>query len=541
MRVLVLGLDGADYDFVRELLARGKLPTLGRISREGAFGPLRSTIPALTPTAWSSFLTGLNPAGHGIFNFSSNPNRSSERVESAASRAGAPFWQAIGAAGLRSAFVGVPFTYPPGRIDGLVVTGYGGPEPPYIAPDVARERILRAHPDLVTARHPMTERWWEDFERYTARLVDHVDQIADVCLLAYELEPDLSLLCVDFMSSDHIGHLGFHRLDPSHPAHDPADAGDELVRVYEAVDAACARLVDEAARRFGEEPTVVMLSDHGMKPIHWAFHTNRWLEENGHLRYRRRSLQRLKHGPLGGLAKVDQRLARTKRGYGKALDRVGVLPRPAASRTFADIDFGSTRAYCFGAGGQIFLGEASGARDDPLYAERLAGELAAIRHPETEDPAFAIRRKEELYHGPFLHKAPELVLLPHDERIHVDATRRPWASAFERHDRLDPEISYGFSGHHGLTGILAASGPGIRPANVPEGSEITQLAATLCRLLGVQVGGLDGAPVEAILADPGPTGETVQVTGAPRASEDSVYSEAEERRMIERLRDLGYE
>ncbi|MGH3114213.1 MAG: alkaline phosphatase family protein, partial [Gaiellaceae bacterium] len=82
MRVLCLGLDGADYDLVRELLGQGRLPTLARLSSEGTFGPLRSTIPAFTPTAWSSFLTGLNPAAHGIFAFTSNPNRGGGRLES---------------------------------------------------------------------------------------------------------------------------------------------------------------------------------------------------------------------------------------------------------------------------------------------------------------------------------------------------------------------------------------------------------------------------------------------------------------------------
>ena len=101
MRVLCLGLDGADYDLVRRLLDGGRLPTLARLARDGAFGPLRSTVPAVTPTAWSSFLTGLNPAGHGIFNFSTNPNRGRQRVEGAASRAGTPSgarWQRQGSA-----------------------------------------------------------------------------------------------------------------------------------------------------------------------------------------------------------------------------------------------------------------------------------------------------------------------------------------------------------------------------------------------------------------------------------------------------------
>jgi len=536
MRILCLGLDGADHDLVRDLLAQDRLPTIARLAREGAFGPLRSTIPAVTPTAWSSFLTGLNPAGHGIFNFSTNPNRSPQRVESAASRAGAPLWRLLGAAGIRSAFVSIPFTYPPEPMDGIVVTGYGGPTRPEILPAAARERILGAHPDLVTAHHPMAERWWEDFDGFTEKLLAHVDEIAGVCRLCLELEPDLGLLAVDFMSSDFAGHLGWHRLDPAHPAHDPAHAGDDLVRVYQEVDRACGELVEEAARLWGEEPTTLVLSDHGMRPIYWTFHANRWLEEAGYLRYRRRSLQPLKGGPLNAFAKVDQRLARTKRGYARALDLLP-LPQPRSDRAFADVDFGRTRAYCFATGGQIFLGEASGARRDPGVERELAGALAAIRHPDTGDPAFSVRRKEELYRGPFLDKAPELVILPHDERIHVDSSRRRWAQAFERHERLDPESFYGYSGHHGLTGILAAAGPGIKTADVPPGAEIGQLPATLLALHGLSAQ-LDYGPIEGVLeASP----DTAVAAQPAPSTETSVYTEEEEARMIEKLRDLGYE
>jgi hypothetical protein len=278
-----------------------------------------------------------------------------------------------------------------------------------------------------------------------------------------------------------------------------------------------------------------------MKPIYWTFHANRWLEEAGHLRYRRRSLQSLKRTRLHGLAKVDQRLARRTRWYGRAADIVPGVPAPAADRAFADIDFGSTRAYCFATGGQIYLGEASGARADPRYGDRLAEELGAVPHPETGEPAFDVLRKEELYHGPFLAKAPELVLLPRDERIHVDSTRRSWPAPLEVHDRLDPSVFYGYSGHHGLIGFLAASGPGIRPAPVPAGSEIVQLPATLLRLLGLAALGLDGEPIDGILADSSSGAVTAPAAAASDRSPASVYSEEEERKLVEHLRDLGYE
>jgi len=536
----VLGLDGADHALVSELVARGRLPTIGRLAREGTFGPLRSTIPAVTPTAWSSFLTGLNPGAHGIFNFSTNPNRAVRRLESAASRGGAPLWRALGAAGIRSAFVTVPFTYPPEPVEGILVTGYGGPARPEILPSAARERIFAEHPDLVTAHHPMQERWWEDFGRYASLLRRHVEEIGEVSRLALELEPDLGLLCVDFMSTDHAGHLGYHRLDPSHPAHDPAEAGEELVEILEATDRVCGELAEAAAALYGEEPTLLCMSDHGMKPIHWTFHLNRWLEEQGLLRYRRRSLQPLRGGRLDALHKVDSRLARRTGWWTPAVDVLPLAPRSGPDRAFADIDFTRTRAYAFATGGQLFLGERTGARTDPRFEDELAGALEAIPHPETGEPAFRAVRKRDLYHGPYVDKGPELLVLPHDERIHVDGNRRPWTQAWDRHDRLDPEIGYGYSGHHGLNGILAAAGPGIRPADLPEGAEITQLAATILRLFGLAAEGLDGRPLEEILEPSSADAETV-VAGRGGASEQPVYSEEEERRIVERLRDLGYE
>jgi predicted AlkP superfamily phosphohydrolase/phosphomutase len=539
MRVLCLGMDGADYGLVGELLEHGRLPTLAGIIRDGAYGPLRSTVPAATPTAWSSFLTGLNPARHGIFNFSTNANRAPSRLESARSRSGVPVWRTLGAAGVRSAFVTVPFTYPAEEMDGIIVSGYGGPPEPQIVPASAAAAIRARHPGLVTAHHPMRERWWEDFDRYARLLVEHVGQIESVCEQCFELEPDLGVLVVDFMSTDFAGHLGYARLDPKHPAHDPANSGDELVQVYEAVDAACGRLIDAARERFGEEPTVLMMSDHGMKPMYWVFHLNRWLEQHGYLRYRARSLQRAKGTRLRSLAGVDQRIARTSGLYTRVADAIPLIPGTAADRAFADIDFPRTRAYSFATGGQVYLGESSGASADPALAERIATELEAERHPETGEQLLRVLRKPDIYHGPHLDRAPDLIVLSIDERIHVDSLRRRGTPAMEVHDTLDPENAYGYSGHHGIDGILGARGPGIRPGSVPEGSGIVQMAATILRLHGIEADGLDGAPIDAILAE---EGDAVHVAAqATDGSDEGVYSADEEAGILERLRDLGYE
>jgi len=68
-KVIVVGLDGLETSIVEAMLAQGELPNLGKIRSSGSYRRLGTTYPAQTPVAWSSFATGTNPGGHGIFDF----------------------------------------------------------------------------------------------------------------------------------------------------------------------------------------------------------------------------------------------------------------------------------------------------------------------------------------------------------------------------------------------------------------------------------------------------------------------------------------
>src|SRR6185436_13708804 len=68
-RVIVLGVDGLDYQLVRRLIAEGRMPNFARLSHSGVFQPLASSIPPQSPVAWSTFITGLDPGQSGIFDF----------------------------------------------------------------------------------------------------------------------------------------------------------------------------------------------------------------------------------------------------------------------------------------------------------------------------------------------------------------------------------------------------------------------------------------------------------------------------------------
>jgi len=68
-KVVVVGLDGLEPAIVETMLRRNELPNFAKVRDRGSYGRLRTTYPAQTPVAWSSFATGTNPGGHGIFDF----------------------------------------------------------------------------------------------------------------------------------------------------------------------------------------------------------------------------------------------------------------------------------------------------------------------------------------------------------------------------------------------------------------------------------------------------------------------------------------
>src|ERR1700722_1497947 len=68
-RIIFLGLDGLDPGLTERYMAEGKLPNFSRLRDQGSFHRLRTTFPALSPVAWSTFATGVSPAKHNIFDF----------------------------------------------------------------------------------------------------------------------------------------------------------------------------------------------------------------------------------------------------------------------------------------------------------------------------------------------------------------------------------------------------------------------------------------------------------------------------------------
>jgi predicted AlkP superfamily phosphohydrolase/phosphomutase len=152
-RAVILGFDGMDPDLADRFMKEGRLPNLVKLREKGTFSKLRTTFPAISPVAWSTFMTGVNPGKHNIYDFLARdtnnylPYLSSAEIkgpkrhikigkysipfgktEIKAMRKGTPFWHWLGNAGIFSSVIRVPVTFPPEKFQGVLLSGMCVPD-----------------------------------------------------------------------------------------------------------------------------------------------------------------------------------------------------------------------------------------------------------------------------------------------------------------------------------------------------------------------------------------------------------------------------
>ncbi|MDH5744709.1 MAG: alkaline phosphatase family protein, partial [Candidatus Aminicenantes bacterium] len=152
-KLVILGLDGMDPVLIEKYMSKGKLPHFSKLSEQGSYAKLETTIPSISPVAWSSFMTGCHPAKHNIFDFLSRdpktylPDLSSARIGSPKKvfplgkyniplskpeikglRKSIPFWKILGDNGIFSTVLRIPVTFPPEKFRGHLLSGMCAPD-----------------------------------------------------------------------------------------------------------------------------------------------------------------------------------------------------------------------------------------------------------------------------------------------------------------------------------------------------------------------------------------------------------------------------
>jgi predicted AlkP superfamily phosphohydrolase/phosphomutase len=127
-KVFVLGLDGATFDIIDALIAKGRLPNLEKLIQQGCGRELLSTIHPFSAQAWSSFMTGMNPGKHGIVDFTEHVKGEYKlKFLNASHRRGKSLWRILSDHGKRVGVLNVPFTYPPEEVNGFMISGMDAP------------------------------------------------------------------------------------------------------------------------------------------------------------------------------------------------------------------------------------------------------------------------------------------------------------------------------------------------------------------------------------------------------------------------------
>jgi predicted AlkP superfamily phosphohydrolase/phosphomutase len=366
-RLFILGLDGSPLPLLKQLMAAGDLPNLARAFEGGSSVEMNSSLPDVSAVAWTSVNTGKNPAKHGIYGFvDRKPGTNNIEVMTATHVRAKTVWELVSDAGRRAVAINVPLSYPPQRINGVVVSDFLAPAltkavyPTTVLP-VLETMGYRIDTDPWVARQSL-EAFIEDF-KITA------DKRAEAVMYLMDAEA-WDLFFVVFMETDRLHHFMWQYMEEDDPTYGPM-----FIDAYRRIDALAGKILSKLT----DDDQLIIMSDHGFTTLHREVYLNVWLEQEGYLRFT--------EGGEKGLPAMDRK-----------------------SRAYS-LDPG--RVYINLAGrepnGSVAPSEA------PALIDELSAKLANLRDPETGNHMIStVYRADDIYSGPYRDKAPDLLVMPPD-------------------------------------------------------------------------------------------------------------------------------
>ncbi len=278
-RVLLIGLDCAEPSLVFDAW-RSDLPNLHRLMGSGVWGRLESCHPPITVPAWSCMMSGRDPGELGIYGFRNRARRSYDPPAIATSLdvAEKRIWQLLSAEGRRCAVLGVPGTYPPSPVNGIMVSCFLAPSngavrthPPELGEEI--DRIAGGYvADVRDFRTEDKRRLLADIRSMTARRF-----LVARHLLARE---SWDFFAMVEMGIDRIHHAFWRFFDREHRLYQPGNPFESAIHdYYVEVDAEIGRLIDAAG-----DVSVLVVSDHGARRMEGGVRINEWLLREGYLR-----------------------------------------------------------------------------------------------------------------------------------------------------------------------------------------------------------------------------------------------------------------
>ena len=528
-RLLLIGVDGATFRIIDPLIKEGRLPNIAKMKSIGVHGTLNSTIPLVSPVAWTSLMTGTNPDKHNIYDFVRKvPGSYKFEVNTAANRKVEPFWMNLSSENKRVFVFGVTMTYPPDPVNGYMISGLGTPQdsdkqsyiyPPEFAMDITNDYAdINAMPEADLRKLSSSD---IEKEKYLKSIFDDIDNKMKFFKYMWQKEKfDFSFLF--FIHTDGISHYFWRYMDSSHKQYEPGAYSDSIYKVYEKIDSA----IGELLTLIEDETDVVLVSDHGFGSLNRVVFLNNWLASKDYLRFKDvSSFKTLLYKSVGLVRRRKRR-----------------------KKNIKEIDWRKTKAFFSGTVGNIFLNikdrEPDGIIDISDYgklSEELQKDLMDLYDPETgENIVEKVYKKDELFNVKDGTVAPDLFVTFKSgysvvgEEIGLHAIKDTGGIISN---------SNNWSGTHELEGVFIASGKSFKRGVKVKGATLIDIAPTILYLLGNSIPeSMDGKVLKDVIND-----EFLKLHPISYSNTDDViksekrgYEKGEDESIIKQLKNLGY-
>jgi predicted AlkP superfamily phosphohydrolase/phosphomutase len=444
-RVILIAWDGADWRILDPLLEQGALPNLQALIDRGQRDILRSTVPTHSWSAWPSFLTGVDPVDHGVYDILETvPGTHKQYPVTYRSIKTRTFLDDLTAADKRVLLLDVPLTFPPPDVKGTLLAGGVLPKGRrFYAPDGLVDELAKSDLEWPingmswTTYHNKPDAYLDEAYEVTAKRIKVSEHLMDTT--------EWDLMASVFVSIDRTQHCLSNYIAPDHP--DYAEnrttrIGNKVADIFRQADEAIGSFVSRAR----EDDIILFISDHGFQSCTRTINMDRLLKEFGYLEF---SASNAVFGPMqwGPMRKVARKVYDTLGLHGKVS-----LPQ--------SVTWAKTKAYTTirstGEGVSVNLaGREIDGIVDPADFEKVRDEvmdrLANFVDPKTgKKPVKEIHKREDVFSGRFADTAPDILMVPAEGYSLTHAK-----TAYEDADWV--------SGDHRIEGTIVAAGPNVKP------------------------------------------------------------------------------
>jgi predicted AlkP superfamily phosphohydrolase/phosphomutase len=557
-KTLIIGLDGATFTLLKPWMEQGIMPALKRLVDSGVSGGLRSVIPPITGPAWSTFMTGLNPGNHGIYDFVVRDERTGKDIPvNSQLRHGRAFWDYLSDVGKKVLILNVPVTYPPWPVNGVMISDFLTPAgkrdfiyPLHLVEEL--EQKFGAYP--LYYKMPISSPNLSDANTtaFLKELFENTDGKFDIAQYLYDTY-DSDLLVLHIWGTDRIQHELWSFFDESHIQFKPEKKKQfygKILEYYARLDQHIARLVD----RVGSDANVFIISDHGFGPLHWMVDLNTWLLENGFIQIKNSALSRIKYA----LWKRGITYEFIYRVFVRALFRyVWKMIKPDPDkflRSLAsnkkqfllgidDVDWTQTKAFCTYSGG-IYInrkglfphGSVESDAEAEAIIEQIIEKLKQLRNPlNGECIGGEIIRRAEAFDGPYARYCPDITYIALENKYNAGSFMGFGSNKVVLETAALP-------GGHRMEGILIAKGSNIQQHKQVNSARLMDIPPTVLYLMGEKIPrDMEGTVLTELIQEQFLSSHPIEYCDAieSRTIADS-FTEEDQKDVIDKLKGLGY-